>query len=94
VPNRLHVSDLRIHRAPDQERRQGLLAWVSFQVDGWVMDRFAIRRTMDGRPYLSFPKHKDNQGELHPVAWLPDHRDRQSIQAQILAMVDFEELAR
>lgn len=82
------VSRVRVHPAPSIERDGGLLAWLTIEVAGLALDGFALRRTREGRPYVSFPKRKDAAGRLHPLVWPLDQRDRQSLQDQVLAAID------
>ena len=90
----MKVDVVHVHPAPQYERRTGLLAWLTVEVHGLALDGFALRRTVEGRPYVAFPKRVDAKGRLHPQVWPIDRRDRQSLQDQILALVatDFEEL--
>jgi len=88
----MKVGSVRVHPAPRNERARGLVAWLTLEIHGLVLDGFALRRTRDGDPYLAFPKRRDANGDLHPIVWPLDRRDRQSIQDQVLASIDLEGL--
>ena len=91
----LRVTGVAVSPAPPSERGSGLLAWLTVEVNGLALDGFTLRKTQKRRPYIGFPKRRDNAGRLHPQVWSSDHRIRQSLVDQILVLVaaDFEELA-
>jgi hypothetical protein len=90
----LHVGEVRVHPAPEHERQRGLLAWASAEVSGIVLDGFTVRVDQAGNVYVGFPKRQDAEGRLHPWFWPIDPRDRQDLEAQILAAIGLAGLDR
>lgn len=90
----LRVGEVRVYPAPTRERRCGLLAWVSAEVNGLVLDGITLRKARSGQPCLTIPKRRDSEGRLHPWFLPVDQRDREALEDQILGAIDLEELAR
>lgn len=58
------ITDVQVKRA---RTGGGLIAWVSFIVDGCLrVDGVAVRRTLRGELILTWPSRKDSRGRLHP----------------------------
>ena len=90
---RLSLPSIRFTPSSDGERKAGLLGWVSFEVGGLLLDGVALRRSCEGRPYLSFPSRRDRHGRDHPYI-RPARRDvREAIERGVLAALELQEPA-
>ena len=80
------VSEIRFHRAADQDVGTGLLAYVSFLLDGRIrLDGVTVRRTRDGDLTLVFPERRDSAGRRHPLVRPLDNETRRAIEQQVFA---------
>jgi hypothetical protein len=89
-----HVTEVRFQPADDQLRATGLLGWVTCLLDGRIrIGGVAVRRTRGDRLVLSYPFRDDGWGRrwhyLRPI----DDATRVSIERQVMAQVDLEEVA-
>ena len=61
--DRPNVSILAIASAAPTEWQQGLIGWLTLQVDEiLVLDGIALRQAWDGRMVLSYPARRDRRG--------------------------------
>ncbi len=87
MPDDHRISILAFSSAPVQDRKRGLLGWISCSVGDLLrVDGIALRRTLDGRLTLSFPR---GRGKCQPVRPLDD-KARRAIERQILGAIDLE----
>ena len=93
MPERLHISNVRLCRASYADRRSGLIGWISFVLNESILhDGIALRLT-HGRPYLSFPARRDNDGKDHPYVRPVDDDVRREIEGQVFAQLDLAEVS-
>ncbi len=71
-------------RGSDEDRRAGLLGYVSVFVGNLVIDSITVRRPADGRIALSFPARTDRFGRRHAIVRPEDDAARQAIEREIL----------
>ncbi len=78
------VTDVVFTSADPAAQRTGLLGYVrcSF-ANALVLDGIALRRTVAGKPVLSFPARTDGQGRRHPLYRPLDDRMRRAIEDAI-----------
>ncbi len=83
--NRVHVSDVRFTPAPSWWKDTGLRGWASCVInDALGVGGLGVRKTEGGRLTLSFPGHKDRNGEMHHHLWPKDDETRRVIEEQVL----------
>jgi hypothetical protein len=71
-------------RASDEDRRTGLLGYLSVTYGDLVLDSIVLRRTADGRYALSFPARTDRAGKRHAYVRPADDEARKTIEAELL----------
>lgn len=74
-------------RGTDDERRTGLLGYLSVFYGVLVLDGITLRRTADGRFVLSFPSRTDRRGKKHSIVRPVDDDARQAVEREILAQL-------
>jgi DNA-binding cell septation regulator SpoVG len=80
------ISEVRFVPSFPEEQAAGLLGWTSFNLSGALrIDGVSVRRTREGRIYLSFPRRRDGSGREHDVLTPLDRRAREEIEAQVLS---------
>jgi hypothetical protein len=80
----LLVTDVRLHGAPPADVRQGLLGYVSCTLgDTLLLNGLTLRRSLEGRRYLAFPKPRDALGREHVNVRPLDASAQREIEAQI-----------
>jgi hypothetical protein len=85
------VSRVVLISASGAEREQGLVGWVSFDLDEALrIDGVALRRRLDGRPTLSFPCRRGKAGESHPYLRPLDAQARAVIEQQVFAALGLD----
>jgi len=52
-------------RASDEDKRAGLLGFISVEYGTLILDGIVLRRTASGRLALSFPARTDRSGRRH-----------------------------
>ncbi len=87
VDRALSVTDVRFVPAGCKREETGLLGWVSCSLgDVVLLDGIAVRRTLDGRLTLSFPR---GRGKCQPVRPLDDEA-RRAFERQIFEAIDLD----
>lgn len=71
-------------KGSDDDRRAGLLGYVSVHYGDLVLDGITVRRTADGRHALSFPAKTDGAGRRHSYIRPIDNEVRQEIEREVL----------
>ena len=90
----IEVSGVQFTAANGLHRRSGLLGWVKCEVNGALaLDSIAVRRTAGGQLRLSFPERRDRRGHGWPYIRPVDTATRVSLEEQILAALEPQELA-
>jgi hypothetical protein len=80
----LRVTRVTFTQACVEAQKAGHLGWVSFVLnDSLKVDGCALRRTLDGRPALSFPARRGSTGEQHPYLRPLNDRARCEIERQV-----------
>jgi hypothetical protein len=80
------VSRVHLAWARSRDRRDGLLGWLSFALDGSVLvDGVALRINADGSPALRWPARRDGSGLLRFAVRPLSDEARLSIEQQVLA---------
>lgn len=88
------VTRINLTRAGSRDRRDGLLGWLSFALDGAVLvDGIALRLAADGSPALRWPARRDGSGLLRYSVRPLSEDARIAIERQVLAALA-PELAR
>ncbi len=78
------VDDVRITLASEGLRRAGLLSFASVIVGGWMISGIAIRVSITGRRYVSWPVRRSQDGTRHLVAIPIDASLKARIEAAVL----------
>ncbi len=81
------VSRVRFSPAGESEQRTGLLGWIACSYGLVRLDGIAVRRTLDRRLTLSFPR---GRGKCQPVRPLDDEA-RRAIERRILDAINLDE---
>lgn len=85
----LCVSGVRFTAAPQSLVSRGLLGYLACTLNEQLaIDGLALRRTVEGKIYVSFPVRHDRRGQEHPVVRPIDQAARASIEGQILAALE------
>lgn len=71
-------------KGTDDDRRAGLLGYVSVHYGDLVLDGIVLRRTSEGRYALSFPARTDRVGRRHSYIRPVDDEVRHDIEREIL----------
>src|SRR5262245_36568163 len=92
VPTQLHVTDVRLTVASAADNASGLVAWLVITLNGVVrVDGLTLRRTLSGRPSLSFPARTDASGQQHPIFRPLDDETRRDIEGQVFARLGIDQ---
>jgi DNA-binding cell septation regulator SpoVG len=78
--------DIRIRtwvRGTADDKRSGLLGYLSLFYGSVVIDGVTLRRTAEGRLALSFPERRDGKGRSHSVVRPIDDVARRAIEAAV-----------
>ncbi len=86
------VTDVRFVPAFPDERRTGLIGFVSFTFGGLRIHGATIRRSLEGRIYVGLPTRTDARGRRHPLVESTDRRARAELESAILAALPPEAL--
>lgn len=68
----------------DDNRRDGLLGYLSVFYGDLILDGIVLRRTAEGRYALSFPARTDRAGRKHSYIRPVDDQVRQDIERELL----------
>ncbi len=94
----VQVSDVHFTAAAagvEVSTQSGLVGYVSLVVnDVLVLDGITMRRSPEGRPYLSYPQRTDRVGARHPYIRPLGEAARVELERQVLAALGLEEAAR
>ena len=71
-------------KGTDEDRRHGLLGYVSVFYGDLILDGIVVRRTAEGRYALSFPARTDRAGRRHSYIRPADDEVRQAVEREIL----------
>jgi hypothetical protein len=81
----LTISDIRFAPARLELRSRGLLGWVCCALNGELqLDGIALRKTLEGKHRLSFPRHVDANGTEHDLIKPLSNGVRDAIEAQVI----------
>jgi hypothetical protein len=81
--NTSQITVSRIRGATPSEQTRGLIAYLTLGIGGLRIDGVTVRRTEDGRRYLSFPERIDPRGQRRPLVWPLDDNARSSIETAV-----------
>ena len=91
----LWVSNVRLTAAPERQVAEGLVGYISFVVnDALVVDGVALRRSGEGRPYLSYPQRTDRAGARHAYIRPLGAAAHAELERRVLEALGLEEAAR
>ena len=82
------ITHLQADPAPEDTRRDGLRAYLRFQVCGLKFDGVMLRTTADGQWTLSYPLRVDRHGITHYPVRPADDEARQAIESAVFAALD------
>jgi DNA-binding cell septation regulator SpoVG len=89
------LSAITITPAPFEHRSDGLVAFVAVTLNGSLrIDGITVRRSLTGRLYVSFPRHRNSRGEEQFVVRPLDQETTAHLESQILAAFQTEEASR
>lgn len=81
---RVNACAVELVRGTSQAEELGLLGWVRVRVLGLEFDGIALRRSREGRIYLSFPSRRDRAGNRHYVVRPTSEQTRVAFEAMVL----------
>ena len=81
----VNISNVTVTPASAADRTRGLLAFTSVTINGLVIDGVTVRRTLDGRVVLAFPKRRDRAGRQRSLVHPTNDRVRAVITKAVLA---------
>ena len=87
----IRISDVRFTATTPETRESGLLGFLEFDYGDLHLDGIALRRTVDGRPTLSYPERTDRSGNRHPVIRPVDDDARMRVEHAVLAALDLRQ---
>ena len=80
---RTQVGEIDFRPAEGAEVARGLLGWASFSVGALLLEGVAVRRCIDGRHTLSYPRRFDRNRRGHHVVRPVDDVARRAIEAEV-----------
>ena len=84
MPDPLLVADVRLVDAEPADMRRGLLGFVSCTLGGqFRLEGLTLRRSREGRLYISFPRPRDARGREHVNVRPLNAASQRDIEAQI-----------
>ncbi len=93
MDNSFVVDEVRFKKAGRRERGSGLLAFISFRLNGCLrIDGVTLRRTDAGDWALSFPERRDRLGRSHQIVRPLDQQTRRKIEHQVFTQLGLEEV--
>ena len=79
------ITEVRLTPAPEHMVPRGMLGWASFLIDGRLhAGGVAVRRSLQGRVYLSYPSRDDGWGRRWDYLKPIDDETRREIERQVL----------
>jgi DNA-binding cell septation regulator SpoVG len=89
------LSEIKFTPASFEQRSDGLVAFVAVTLNGSLrIDGITVRRSLTGRLYVAFPRHRDSRGEEQYVVRPLDQETTAHLESQILAAFHMEEASR
>ena len=85
------VTHLHADPAPEDKRRDGLHAYLRFQLCGLKFDGVMLRTTADGQWTLSYPLRVDRHGVPHYPVRPADDQVRHAIEMAVLKALGLAE---
>ena len=86
------VDEVRFKKTGRRNRTSGLLAFISFRLNGCLrIDGVTLRRTTSGDLALSFPERRDRSGQCHQIVRPLSDRTRSDIEQQVFAQLRLAE---
>ena len=82
------ITNIRIVPASSADQDHGLLAFASITINGLVIDGITVRRTLDDRVVLDFPKRTDRAGRQRSIVHPADDSVRAEITRAVLTAID------
>jgi len=82
-----YITDIRVVAATADDRRLGLLFWISFNLDAGLLhvDGVCCRRPLVGTDLtISWPSRRSASGRLHPILRVRDDAFRIEIERRLL----------
>jgi hypothetical protein len=90
----IEVSEIRFHAATLADMEGGLLGWVGFTLDNVLgIAGVALRKTLEGRYTLAFPKQKPGRWPRFYVWPLTDEA-RRHIEGEVLRVLGYQQEAQ
>ena len=71
-------------RASDDERRSGLIAYLTLLIGPVVVDGVTLRRFSSGQFGLSFPARVKASGQRFSIVWPADNERRLALEREVL----------
>lgn len=94
MPEPLRISAVTLIDAKPADVRRGLLGFVSCTLGGRVrLDGLTLRRSREGRLYVSFPRPRDARGRERSTVRPVDVASQREIEAQIFLALGIEQEA-
>ncbi len=89
MDRRLRITDVRLVPGSGQDAQNGLLAYLQFTLNqALLVDGVTLRRSRDGRRYLSYPARRGNGGSDYPYLRPLTDGVRQDLERQVLAAIE------
>jgi DNA-binding cell septation regulator SpoVG len=80
------LSKITFTPVPPGHRSDGLVAFVAVTLNGSLrIDGITVRRSLTGRLYVAFPRHRDSRGEEQYVVRPLDQETTEHLESPILA---------
>lgn len=83
-PNGTPARALRFQPAPALDVRNGLIGWVTIELDSLAIEDVQVRRGRDGRIYLAFPTRLGKHGDRRPLVRPLSNDARIEIERQVI----------
>ena len=87
-------SEVRFTPGDPGDRASGLLGFVRLNYGALVLDGLVLRRTLDGRLTLSYPRRKGRGGAIHSIMRPIDDAARRAIEAAVFQALGLDEASR
>jgi hypothetical protein len=85
MPEILRARCVRFTAAPPELVATGLHGWIAFRYGKLDIDGVTVRRTRDGRHFLSFPEDRRRPGPARPIVRPSGQDDRQQLEQDVFA---------
>lgn len=88
------ISDVNFTPACPKDMDQGLLGFITFTLNGsLLLDGIAFRKTLEGKPTLSFPCRKDGNGNKHFYIQPLDNKTRREVERQVFSHLGIKDIS-